>query len=120
MTGAGEDRIWGNDYDNQINTSAGDDIINAGGGSDDIWGGSGADIFIFETDLNDPDFDTIHDFEIGIDRIDLDDTRVDDFAELRDQRATQDGSDTIIDTGAGHIRLVGIELSSLQESDFIF
>lgn len=137
-TGSGDDRVWGDAADNRITThsgndrlfggdgndtlSAGDgnDILNGNDGNDDLWGGSGSDTFVFITGSNDPDIDTVHDFEVGVDRIDLDDTRIDNFEELRDQYATQDGADTLIDTGAGHIRLVGIDVSALQESDFLF
>ena len=64
----GADQIFGGGGDDQIRAGGGADIIMDGGGSDRMWGGDGADIFVLShDDLN----DTIEDFQIGVDRIDM-------------------------------------------------
>ena len=47
---------------------AGNDIVIDGAGSDTLWGGTGADLFIFTPDGQ---TDTVADFQLGQDRIDL-------------------------------------------------
>lgn len=47
---------------------AGDDILIDSAGSDTLWGGTGADLFIFTPDGQ---TDTVADFQLGQDRIDL-------------------------------------------------
>ncbi|MEP1943694.1 MAG: DUF4214 domain-containing protein, partial [Sulfitobacter sp.] len=59
MGGAGDDRLTGGD---------GADIIVDGAGQDRLWGGEGADVFVLEGDGSK---DTIEDFELGVDRIDM-------------------------------------------------
>ncbi len=56
---AGADSLYG---------GAGDDILMDGTGTDELYGGAGADIFVMAAD---GESDTIRDFQIGIDRIDL-------------------------------------------------
>ena len=51
---------------------AGTDLVVGGGGQDDLTGGAGADVFRFDAASDtDGDGDTIHDFEVGLDLIDL-------------------------------------------------
>ena len=57
--GSGSDRLEGRD---------GDDAISGGLGADQLFGQNGADDFLFDTAL-DGTFDTIGDFEIGVDQI---------------------------------------------------
>lgn len=69
LTGAGgADLLLGGAGDDIITAGAGDDIIQDGRGSDTMSGGSGADIF---TLMFDGEVDTITDFQVGIDQIDL-------------------------------------------------
>ncbi|WP_296425649.1 calcium-binding protein [Yoonia sp.] len=65
---AGNDILQGHDGDDLINGAGGDDIIRDGAGSDTLTGGAGADVFIFTADGV---TDTITDFTLGEDRIDL-------------------------------------------------
>lgn len=71
LTGGNLDDVllgrWGND---SVSGGAGDDHLYAGSGQDTLTGGSGADVFVFTADGQ---VDTITDFQIGQDRIDLDD-----------------------------------------------
>ena len=51
---------------------AGTDLIVGGGGSDELTGGAGADVFRFDAATDsEGDGDIIHDFEVGLDLIDL-------------------------------------------------
>lgn len=66
--------LIGNDGMNEIDGGGGNDILIGGGGKDQLVGGSGADIFKY---LNITDSlvgskrDTIEDFRVGVDKIDL-------------------------------------------------
>ncbi|MGB3409050.1 MAG: calcium-binding protein [Jannaschia sp.] len=51
-----------------VRAGAGDDVIFGGLGADDLSGGAGYDVFVM---TGDGQADTIRDFEIGIDKIDL-------------------------------------------------
>ncbi len=64
----GSDVLQGHDGEDVILAGAGDDLLRDGAGSDVMTGGAGADIFILSRDGED---DTITDFVIGEDRIDL-------------------------------------------------
>ena len=66
--GAGMDVITGRAGADVLFGGAGDDILTDGAGSDRLTGGAGADTFIFAYDRT---VDTITDFEIGVDEIDL-------------------------------------------------
>ncbi|WP_439153793.1 calcium-binding protein [Yoonia sp.] len=65
---AGNDILQGHDGADQINAGAGDDVIRDGAGSDAMTGGAGADVFLLSADGI---TDTITDFTLGQDRIDL-------------------------------------------------
>lgn len=65
---AGSDILQGHLGDDLINAGAGNDIIRDGEGSDVMTGGIGADLFILTAD---DVADTITDFTIGEDKIDL-------------------------------------------------
>jgi VCBS repeat-containing protein len=70
---AGNDIIQGGSGNDTIYAGSGNDTITAGIGADQIWGGSGADNFVFSSvDESTPSsFDTIHDFQPGLDHIDV-------------------------------------------------
>jgi len=116
---SGNDELHGRGGDDILFGDSGNDWLNGGNGNDDLFGGSGADTFVFITGINDTDQDAVFDFEIGVDQLDLSQTRIDDFAEFL-QRSDQNFSDTVIDTGNGAIALLDITLTDLSASDFIF
>ncbi|MFP9230684.1 serralysin family metalloprotease [Pectobacterium cacticida] len=72
--GSGNDIIIGNEANNILQGGAGDDVIYGGGGADTLTGGAGRDIFVYAS-VSDSSYtsgyDTITDFERGIDKIDL-------------------------------------------------
>ena len=114
--GDGNDDLDGSIGNDSIFGGAGDDIIFAGPGNDYLVGGDGADIFVF--DLFDG-HNTIADFEIGIDELQISETlgfsapSIDDFAEIEDQ-LIQDGDDTLIAINANQsIRLLDTQVDDL-------
>lgn len=66
---SGNDVLMGGDGNDELDGEAGIDYLNGGAGSDDLTGGSGADRFDFYTLSTPPDFDSIEDFENGIDKV---------------------------------------------------
>ena len=79
QTGDGDDIIIGGAGDDLLDGGAGSDIIRGGDGADIIIGGSGADNLMggsgvdeFQFSLEDfvnGEIDSIHDFEVGVDKI---------------------------------------------------
>ncbi|MGJ8587566.1 MAG: calcium-binding protein [Yoonia sp.] len=65
---AGDDILQGHNGDDVITAGQGDDILRDGAGADVLSGGSGADVFILSADGT---TDTITDFMLGEDSIDL-------------------------------------------------
>jgi Ca2+-binding RTX toxin-like protein len=69
LTGAdADDLLWGNGGHDVLSGGAGDDILAGGPGSDMLTGGAGEDVFVFGPDM---EKDTITDFELGLDRLDI-------------------------------------------------
>ncbi|MEN8833413.1 MAG: hypothetical protein ABF285_03980 [Pacificibacter sp.] len=64
------DVIAGGGGDDILRGLAGDDVLSDGRGSDQLYGGSGADVFVMKDDGAN---DTISDFEVGVDRVDVSD-----------------------------------------------
>ena len=67
--GKGADTLEGGQGDDTLDGGSGNDILLGGSGHDILTGGSGQDTFVYET--VDHRRDTITDFEIGIDKINL-------------------------------------------------
>ncbi|MEM7696703.1 MAG: M10 family metallopeptidase C-terminal domain-containing protein [Pseudomonadota bacterium] len=74
LSGKGNnDRLFGGDGNDTLDGGDGEDTLSGGWGQDQLTGGSDADIFVFE----DADMtretapDTITDFQLGVDKIDL-------------------------------------------------
>lgn len=131
--GGGDDTIYGGSEsdliigwtgDDILHGQAGDDEIRGGDGSDDLWGQGGADLFVF-TRQGGPDLavDTIHDFELGIDVIDLQAIRnVANVTDIASKYGVSEAAGTTtIDFGWGdQLVLVGIAFDDLTNGDFIF
>jgi serralysin len=67
--GSGDDILHGGKNDDVILGEAGNDIIYGDLGNDVMTGGAGGDTFVFRADSG---FDTINDFEIGVDALHVD------------------------------------------------
>ncbi|MGF1476108.1 MAG: calcium-binding protein [Geminicoccaceae bacterium] len=97
----GGDVILGDAGDNGLNGLGGDDVLVGNAGSDTMSGGDGADTFVLG-DTGNGDVDTIIDFEVGIDVLQLDDLLqgFDAGTELEAVVALEDnGTDTIVQVG---------------------
>ncbi len=132
---AGDDNIIRGDAGrNYIFAGAGGDRVDAGAGIDDIFldigydasgmvSGSGADTFVFKPGNA---IDIVHDFQPGIDRIDLTAWRGSGPSSFEALLATSSviEGDTLVfrfgDTGADQIWLRGVTASSLTGADILF
>ncbi len=116
-SGQGADILRGTDGVNDLRSYGGDDILEGRGGDDILTGGSGADQFIFSDGFGD---DIIRDFEAGQDRLDF--SNLSDFTDAADvlASATQLGNSVVIQAGDNSVTLQGVELSELNENDFVF
>ena len=71
ISGDFADVIIGGRDANVIEGRAGNDTIDGGLGNDTLIGGSGSDVFVFSNKPDSKNIDTIIDFEVGIDKIQL-------------------------------------------------
>ena len=95
----------------------GDDIIEGGTTDDTLTGGGGADTFVFDQDSG---HDTITDFTVGTDKIDL--SAFTDISATWGIIGYQAGDDAVLMlgfNGGGTITLKGVRLDDLSASDFI-
>lgn len=70
---AGANALRGNGGVDTLSGGAGNDTLTGGGGSDYLIGGSGADRFLFNAALSGNNIDRVQSFEVGVDRLQLDD-----------------------------------------------
>ena len=109
-----DDVISGGRGNDTINGLEGPDTIDGGEGDDLITTGAGSDVLKFAANWG---TDTVTDYEVGVDRIDLTGTDLR-FSELT---ITQAGADTLIEDIFGNsITLTGATASNITEADFIF
>jgi Ca2+-binding RTX toxin-like protein len=72
----GDDTIYGLVGDDIIDAGAGNDLLSGGVGNDTLFGGAGSDTFVFRGNpllslLSTMGIDTIADFSVGIDKVQL-------------------------------------------------
>jgi len=111
------DTLIGDGADNTIEGRDGADIIDGGGGNDFLIGGAGADTFVFGPAGGQ---DTVDDFDLGEDLLDLFGFGFDDVGDVQ-AIATQSGADTVIDFGGGdQLTLSGVDMNALSNDHFLF
>lgn len=115
--GYGSDALEGADGNDTLVAGTGNDSLTAGMGNDVMWGDGGADHFVF---LSLDGIDTIVDFQIGIDKIDLTGRAFSDYSafSLAVTRTVEANGLTLTFTDGAKIQLYGV--SSLTASDFLF
>ncbi len=121
--GSGDDLIYGGAGSDIIRGSTGNDMLVGGDGSDLLFGGQGDDRFVYES-LSEFG-DTILDFEIVRDRIDLQGIFNGNAALGSNVQAQQLGLHSLIlaNTGSGMQQvamLLNVNASTLDSSNFIF
>lgn len=118
VIGSGQsDTITGDAGDNIINAGAGADTITGGGGDDTLTGGSGADVYVVGPDDG---TDTITDFAVGEDQIDIRALGIDTYGELYENMSENENGDLVIDFGEGtSMVLEGVSLDEITADSFI-
>lgn len=133
--GLDDDRFWGGDGNDLLFGGSGNDFVRGNAGFDTLDGGTGddellglfnADIFVFGDGHGN---DTIADFDAlnGFEKIDLSAvSTINSLADLNlssasSGAAVQSGANVVITTSAGNtITLVNVNISNLDQSDFLF
>ncbi len=110
----GNDSLMGAGGNDHLSGNEGDDLINGGTGDDFLFGGEGSDEFVFAG--NDGQ-DTIFDFSIEDDLLNLFETGVTGFDDLE---MSYDGIHTTINYGSGEIILRETDIAQVEESSFLF
>ncbi|WP_051371879.1 calcium-binding protein [Leisingera aquimarina] len=114
--GGGRDKLFGGSGKDLLKGGGGNDKLNGGTGNDKLIGNSGADDFIFSSG-----FDLVVDFG-GRDQVDLRKASgISDFDDLISNHVRQGSKGVVItDDDGDAMRLNGIEISDLDQGDFIF
>ncbi len=115
--GRGSDRLSGGDGDDLLRGGDGNDFLGGDLGDDVLIGQGGLDLFMFRTYNNDGT-DTIKDFEIGVDKIDI--QTGSGALPFEDLFLSQEDSVAVIEAGELTIRLKGVDADDLSEDDFLF
>ena len=117
----GNDILRGGSGDDTLNGIAGFDTLEGGAGNDMLYGNFNADTFVFSDGC---DADTIADFDATnlFELIDLSGlTAITDWTDLSTNHLTFDASNCYITAGSGDsITLLGVDVSDLDASDFVF
>lgn len=116
-SGDGDDLLAGNAGNDDLNGDAGADTLAGGDGSNDLTGGAGADSFVIATSEEETT-DTIHDFSVGEDTIDLSAHFYKlGFAELG---FTDHAGGTYLELIDKTLDIRGVSAASLSAADFVF
>lgn len=110
----GNDRMLGQRGDDTLKAGLGDDRLRGGLGDDSLTGGGGSDVFVFATGDGS---DTISDFEIGSDRIEI----IDGAAGIEDLSLVQAGEDVILSFADVTLRVESVTVAALHDpGNFLF
>ncbi|MEO0358092.1 MAG: family 16 glycosylhydrolase, partial [Pseudomonadota bacterium] len=121
----GNDTLLGGADSDKLIGGTGQDILVGGKGRDDMWGGrwgpdGEADLFVFSSD-DGKDF--IHDFEAGIDQIDLTEFGVT-WSQVQNNTsdfgwATHINLDNLGGSFGDMLYLIGVDANTLSQGDFV-
>ena len=130
-----DDILLGERGRDTLEGGSGNDVLNGGLDADTLTGGEGADVFVFSyaSDSFASQRDTITDFEIALDQIDLSSVATsqaltfigsDSFDSAAQVRLAQSGSDTIVQLdkdgdGIAEMEIHVVGVSGLTSGDFI-
>lgn len=126
LTGNGlANRLTGNSGNNVLDGGSGNDVLDGGlgtdtliggSGNDTLTGGGGQDVFAFSATFNQ---DTIRDFSVANDRLDLRSLGIDSAAELAPY-ASNSGSNLVLDFGGGNTIVInGVQVSQIHDGMFV-
>ena len=114
--GSGSDVLNAGNGFSDLFGGGGDDVLIAGNGFSTLDGGAGSDTFVFSAGQG-----TISDFSAAEnDQIEIDRTDINNWADVQAVIASSGPSDTLEFNGGNNLTLTGVNVNSLQESDFIF
>lgn len=113
--GAGDDLLFNGGGNDMVRGQSGNDTLWGGGGDDILTGGAGADVFGF---VSGNDSDTVTDFTVGEDRLDISAAGFASFEAFSDA-ASDTANGVSISFSQTIVLLEGISLASLSESDLI-
>ncbi|WP_246529106.1 peroxidase family protein [Microvirga zambiensis] len=112
---AGNDKLAGGSGDDRLSGGGGNDVLKGGAGNDTLSGGTGEDTFVFQKGGG---RDVVTDFRADHDRIDA--SRLAGVDSMADLRVMQVDNDTVIEHGTDILVLKGVNVSDLDNADFIF
>ncbi len=116
--GGGNDVLSGDAGDDKLFGNSGADRLDGGQGADALSGGGGVDVFIFKIASG---FDTVADFAVNVDKLDVSAYGFGTFAEiaplLSDGAA---GAEIALNGAADVVRLTGVAVIDLDAADFLF
>lgn len=126
LTGNGlANRLTGNAGNNVLDGGSGNDVLDGGlgndtliggAGNDTLTGGAGQDVFAFSGTFNQ---DTIRDFSVANDRLDLRSLGIDSAAELAPY-ASNSGSNLVLNFGGGNVVVMnGVQVSQIHDGMFV-
>ncbi len=113
ISSAGNDRVDGGAGNDNIDAGIGNDVIIGGAGSDTLRGGDGADVFVIRS--GETGLDTVMDFSVAQDKIDLSGLGITSLAQ-----ALAGASFNKLVFGGETMVLNNVTASSLTASNFIF
>ncbi len=111
----GEDFLFGSYGDDKLYGGIDDDILIGSRGDDRLYGEAGTDQFLFGDNWGD---DTIYDFELGVEQIDL--SSVSGLANINQLTFSNVYGNAAFEYIGNSITLIGVAPGALDPSDFIF
>ncbi len=113
----GNDRLFGGDGNDTLHGGVGNDVLAGGKGNDRLIGGAGADRFVFAFAAG--DFDTVVDFQPGVDRLQF--SGVASLADLKLSGGSSGGiSFADLQWQTHRVRLEGVAVADLTDDVFAF